>query len=110
MYAVASRMMADPRWRWVEGMAMTHEPKQNNPDHDYFNTCRVVRTGDDPLVVWRNCMLQRTQLDGVPDLTDTATLGAVIALGLLGCDRCDRDPAESGANHDHEGAPSGASD
>jgi hypothetical protein len=67
--ALARRAVACPRWRWMPGMVTTYGQ-------------RIARVDDDGYTVayTRGGHLQTVEPDALPDLTDPATLGCLLAL------------------------------
>jgi len=67
--ALARRAIACPRWRWMPGMVTTYGQ-------------RIARVDDDGYTVayTRGGHLQTVEPDALPDLTDAATLGCLLAL------------------------------
>jgi hypothetical protein len=67
--ALARRAIACPRWRWMPGMVTTYGQRIARVDADDY-TVAYTRGGH----------LQTVEPDALPDLTDAATLGCLLAL------------------------------
>jgi hypothetical protein len=67
--ALARRAVACPRWRWMPGMVTTYGQRIARVDADGY-TVAYQRGGH----------LQMVEADALPDLTDPATLGCLLAL------------------------------
>ncbi len=67
--ALARRAVACPRWRWMPGMVTTYGQ-------------RIARVDDDGYTVayTRGGHLQMVEAGALPNLTDPATLGCLLAL------------------------------
>lgn len=67
--ALARRAVACPRWRWMPGMVTTYGQRIARVDADGYT-----------VAYYRGGHLQLVEPDALPDLTDPATLGCLLAL------------------------------
>jgi hypothetical protein len=66
---LARRAVACTRWRWMPGMVTTHGQRIARVDADGY-----------AVAYYRGGHLQPVEADALPDLTDQATLGCLLAL------------------------------
>ncbi len=67
--ALARRAVACPRWRWMPGMVTTYGQRIARADADGY-----------AVAYYRGGHLQMVEADALPNLTDPATLGCLLAL------------------------------
>jgi hypothetical protein len=67
--ALARRAIACPRWRWMPGMVTTHGQRIARVDADGY-----------AVAYYRGGHLQMPEAGALPDLTDPATMGCLLAL------------------------------
>ena len=67
--ALARRAVACPRWRWMPGMVTTYGQRIARADADGY-----------AVAYYRGGHLQMVEADALPDLSDPATLGCLLAL------------------------------
>jgi len=67
--ALARRVVACPRWRWMPGMVTTYGQRIARVDADGY-----------AVAYYRGGHLQPVEADALPDLSDPATLGCLLAL------------------------------
>jgi hypothetical protein len=74
--ALARRAVACPRWRWMPGMVDTLGNRANDDGWPSYSTIDYGQTDVVEVVAWK----VRPPRGAIPDLTDPATLGCLLAL------------------------------
>ena len=84
MEALARRAIACRHWRWMPGMLIQTVGGPTDRiagiDSTYIHAWAESQQAENPRGMWIRYRLDRMDKHGVPDLTDPATLGCLLAL------------------------------